>query len=394
MACTAKSAVAGKAAYGRPVVEDYGSLQALTADFDLDFVGSVAKVVTLAVASMPVDGGGGEGDAPPATTVVDSPPDVGSGPGTTTPSDGGPIQPESTPDGRTPGAGMPDGRTPDSGTPHSGTPHSGTSHSGTLGETQSGGGDGEPRKSGGSLAEGGGSGPGGGGLREEVAGGAGLPFTGYAGWAAAVYRRRHDHLRCDPARHAPPSSVGPFRGRGDPPRRAGAARPSASSSRAHSLHRDWPRAGRPARAGRKSRSFLRPRRCSEPGRGEQRALSEQPLPGGSFTISTGADGDYWLDHSYYGTFGVAGDGSRITCAPNELPPWVWQRFLVAQPLPLASLLHGHEPPHASAVGIDGRAVLLMGTSGAGKSSIALQMAARGATFLADDAARWSSARAR
>jgi hypothetical protein len=120
------------------------------------------------------------------------------------------------------------------------------------------------------------------------------------------------------------------------------------------------------------------------GHDEREVLSEQPLPGGSFSISSAPGGDYSLDHTYYGTFQVAGDGSQIACAPNDLPPWLWQRFLIAQPLPLASLLHGYEPLHASAVAVDGRALLLLGTSGAGKSSVALQLTARGATFVADD----------
>jgi hypothetical protein len=115
-----------------------------------------------------------------------------------------------------------------------------------------------------------------------------------------------------------------------------------------------------------------------------RVLSAQPLPQGSFTISTRTDDAYWLEHPYYGTFRVAGDGSEVACAPNDLPDWLWQRFLVAQPLPLASLLHGYEPLHASAVALEGRALLLMGTSGAGKSSVALHLVARGASFLADD----------
>jgi hypothetical protein len=118
--------------------------------------------------------------------------------------------------------------------------------------------------------------------------------------------------------------------------------------------------------------------------GEREVLSEQPLPRGSFTISTVAGGWYALDHPYYGAFHVAADGSEIVCAPNDLPSWLWQRFLIAQPLPLAALLHGYEPLHASAVAIGGQALLFMGTSGAGKSSVALHLTARGATFLADD----------
>lgn len=40
--------------------------------------------------------------------------------------------------------------------------------------------------------------------------------------------------------------------------------------------------------------------------------------------------------------------------------------------------------HATAVAVDGQAVLLKGASGSGKSSLALEMMARGATLVADD----------
>jgi hypothetical protein len=152
---TTENPAARRAAYVRPVVEDYGSLQRLTADFHVEFVGSVTKLVTMAVASAPWTGGG---DPPPAgPSVVEPPPDMGGGPG-------GP------PDAPTPGDGVPDSPT-----------------GGTLGEAESrrGGLDyGSVPPSGEDLAAGG---PGGaaGGVREEVAGGAGLPFTGYASWAAA-----------------------------------------------------------------------------------------------------------------------------------------------------------------------------------------------------------------
>jgi hypothetical protein len=115
----------------------------------------------------------------------------------------------------------------------------------------------------------------------------------------------------------------------------------------------------------------------------ERVLAEHPLPRGSFRIAHGAGG-YRLGHTYYGTFRVAEDGSQIACAPNDLPAWVWQRFLIAQALPLASLLRGYEPLHASAVAVDRRALLVLGTSGAGKSSVALRLTAIGGTFMADD----------
>ena len=43
-----------RTAYTRPRVRDYGSLVDLTADFDLTFAGSVAKVVTMAAVSSPL----------------------------------------------------------------------------------------------------------------------------------------------------------------------------------------------------------------------------------------------------------------------------------------------------------------------------------------------------
>jgi serine kinase of HPr protein (carbohydrate metabolism regulator) len=47
-------------------------------------------------------------------------------------------------------------------------------------------------------------------------------------------------------------------------------------------------------------------------------------------------------------------------------------------------LHSSEALHASAVAIDGRAVLIMGPSGAGKSDLALRLLDRGFTLVSDD----------
>lgn len=99
-----------------------------------------------------------------------------------------------------------------------------------------------------------------------------------------------------------------------------------------------------------------------------------------------------LDHDFFGSFAVASDGGEVSCAPRaELCDWIWQRFLVGQVLPLASTLRGLEPLHASAVEVGGRALLLVGRSGAGKSSVALQLVDRGARLLADDVAALDTA---
>lgn len=142
-----------------------------------------------------------------------------------------------------------------------------------------------------------------------------------------------------------------------------------------------PRTGRTTVLSLLSRDQLLRRRGLE--RGE--ILYEQRLPSGAFGIKRHPGIGYFLEHPFYGLFFVTQDGSQIACTPADLPAWLWQRFLVGQLLPLASLLHGYEPLHASAVGVDGgRALLLMGASGAGKSLVALHLTAAGATFMTDD----------
>ncbi len=85
-----------------------------------------------------------------------------------------------------------------------------------------------------------------------------------------------------------------------------------------------------------------------------------------------------------GTFFVESDGSRVGCHPDEVEPWQWRRFLVGQVLPLAALLQGFEILHASAVVLGDGALVLVGGSQAGKSSVAAHLTLRGASLLADD----------
>jgi hypothetical protein len=146
----------GSAVYSPPQVRDYGSLVALTADFDATFVGSVAKVVTMAAVSGIVPNSGGEGGGGGNTVVPEN-----SNPQAQTPSGGGP-----------------------SATPGPGSGSGGEVLSGTPGDTAAGGGGGTP--SGGTAAGGGGT------VSTAGAGddGGKLPLTGFAlatvAWAGAV----------------------------------------------------------------------------------------------------------------------------------------------------------------------------------------------------------------
>ena len=87
----------------------------------------------------------------------------------------------------------------------------------------------------------------------------------------------------------------------------------------------------------------------------------------------------------YGTFDISSAGDRIVCRPDpDAPEWLWQRFLLGQAMPYAAVLQGVETFHASAVEVDGVVLAIAGASGAGKSSLALNLAVAGARFSADD----------
>jgi hypothetical protein len=115
-------------------------------------------------------------------------------------------------------------------------------------------------------------------------------------------------------------------------------------------------------------------------------LYEAALPPGSFSIARLPSGAFLADHPFYGRYRVTADGALVECAPARHPAWVWQRFLVGQILPLAALVSGYEPLHASGVVLARGAVLVMGPSGAGKSSVAAQLASTAGSFLTDDVA--------
>ena len=81
---------------------------------------------------------------------------------------------------------------------------------------------------------------------------------------------------------------------------------------------------------------------------------------------------------------ISPDGRRVRSAIPRVSALQWQRLFFAQVLPLAATLQGLEVMHASAVTIDGRAIAFVAASGAGKTSLAINLAARGAEILTDD----------
>jgi hypothetical protein len=86
----------------------------------------------------------------------------------------------------------------------------------------------------------------------------------------------------------------------------------------------------------------------------------------------------------FGSVLISPDGIELLCEP-DLANEDWAGIVSAQALPLAATLRGLEVLHASGVVLDGRAVLLTGSPGAGKSSLAAALVRAGGRLLSDDA---------
>src|SRR4051812_7543522 len=122
-----------------------------------------------------------------------------------------------------------------------------------------------------------------------------------------------------------------------------------------------------------------------PADGSRRLSTETPEPGAPpRTIDEHPSAGWLLDAPGWGCARVAPEGALVECARDDAEGWRWQRFLVGRALPFAAVAAGLEVLHAAAVVLDGRAVAVTGSSGAGKSSVAAALALRGAALLTDD----------
>jgi hypothetical protein len=122
-----------------------------------------------------------------------------------------------------------------------------------------------------------------------------------------------------------------------------------------------------------------------PATGTRRVLEERY--GGARperTIDAHPRAGYRLYARHFGLARLSAHGARVTCSPPGVAAWRWQRFLVGRILPWAAVLRGLEALHASAVVVDGGAIAFVGATSAGKTSLAVQMVARGARFATDD----------
>jgi hypothetical protein len=105
------------------------------------------------------------------------------------------------------------------------------------------------------------------------------------------------------------------------------------------------------------------------------------------TIETG-DGGYWLTYDDAVTFVIDGAGARVSGQWSaRLSAADAAGYLAGSVLAFVLRLRGAVPLHASAIAVDGRALLFIGDAWAGKSSTAAAFSTLGYPVLADDIVR-------
>ena len=97
-----------------------------------------------------------------------------------------------------------------------------------------------------------------------------------------------------------------------------------------------------------------------------------------------ASGGELMRTESYGEHLIADSGRVALSAVADVPPELWQRFVLGQVLPISASVQGLEIFHASAVSVDGGVIALGGPSGAGKSTLAGALISAGANFFVDD----------
>jgi hypothetical protein len=120
--------------------------------------------------------------------------------------------------------------------------------------------------------------------------------------------------------------------------------------------------------------------------GEAMSLLERRHADGRMmmTIDSHPTHGYRIYAPGYGLHLVSHDGRDIRSAVGDLEQWRWQRLMFAQALPLAATLQGLALFHASGAEIGGRAFGFIASSGTGKTSLAVHLAAQGVGGLLTD----------
>jgi hypothetical protein len=101
-------------------------------------------------------------------------------------------------------------------------------------------------------------------------------------------------------------------------------------------------------------------------------------------LERGRDGDYLLTFGRRARFHLDAAGERLLCAPSKPEQLDWRRFLLDTALCCASSIGGFEALHASAVRSPHGIAAFVAARGAGKSTLAAELVARGHPLVCDD----------
>lgn len=116
-----------------------------------------------------------------------------------------------------------------------------------------------------------------------------------------------------------------------------------------------------------------------------RSLSRQLNSNSFYQSKFLRDGSTYVRWKGVGEFLISGDGSRIIGRQHDAgQEESFQVYLLGQALSYALLRRGLEPLHATAIVVNGGAVVLLGSSGFGKSSLAACFLEAGHRLLTDD----------
>jgi hypothetical protein len=111
--------------------------------------------------------------------------------------------------------------------------------------------------------------------------------------------------------------------------------------------------------------------------------------GHELSISRGPAADLLFGYGDRAHFRLDPSANRLECAPSD-DGRGWRRTLLARILPNVRLAHGFEALHASAVASAHGVVAVTGPSGAGKTTLALELMRRGMSLVGDDVLLLSS----
>jgi hypothetical protein len=105
--------------------------------------------------------------------------------------------------------------------------------------------------------------------------------------------------------------------------------------------------------------------------------------GSTLLVKRSARGEHLFEYGNRALFALDAAGERLACAPSE-DGIAWQRVLLSKVLANVALIRGYEALHASAVQSPTGAVVVLASSGTGKTALALALAHAGWPLLCDD----------